>query len=109
MRFPKHVRGDLCEAIALKELISRGYWVFKSDLTHSPIDIIAVAPGGNVLMLDVKQEARRVLKDRKHLGPCRIHRVLSEQQKKLGVRMCYVNLDTEEICIIPRDGWSGPS
>ena len=102
MRFPKHVAGDLCEAIALKELVARGYWVFKSGLTHSPIDIIAISPGGKVLMLDVKQEAFRVLKDRKHLGPYRIYRVLTEQQKKLGVRMCYVNLKTEAISFVPR-------
>jgi len=97
VRFPRHVVGDLCEAIAVKELTARGYAVFTTTQAHCPIDIIAVAPGGEVLMLDIKADRFRTNPDRKK--PSRIHRKLSDQQKLLGVRMAYVNEDTEEMHI----------
>ena len=93
MKFPSHTLGDLCEAIALKELTARGYWVFTTTQAHSPIDLIAVAPGGEVLYVDCKH----VNPHRK--TPTRIHRVRTEQQKLLGVQICYVDPDAERIII----------
>jgi Holliday junction resolvase-like predicted endonuclease len=97
LKFPRHIVGDLCEAIAVKELTARGYTVFTTTQAHSPIDIIAVAPGGEMLYLDVKADRFRVNPNRTKRS--RIHRKRSDQQKLLGVRMCYVNEHTEELHI----------
>lgn len=97
MKYPAHTLGDLCEAIALKELTARGYWVFTTTQAHSPIDLIAVAPGGEVLFVDCKYDRKRKNPDRK--TPSRIYRKRTDQQKLLGVRICYVDPDAEEIVI----------
>jgi hypothetical protein len=97
MRYPSHTLGDLCEAIALKELTARGYWVFTTTQAHSPIDLIGVAPGGEVLYIDCKRDRERVNPGRDH--PSRITRARTEQQKLLGVEICYVNPNTETIII----------
>ena len=97
MKFPSHTLGDLCEAIALKELTARGYWVFTTTQAHSPIDLIAVAPGGEVLYVDCKHDRKRINPHRK--TPTRIHRVRTDQQKLLGVQICYVDPDAERIII----------
>jgi hypothetical protein len=99
VRDPKHVLGDLCEAIAVKELTARGYWVFVPLSLQCPVDIIAATPGGELMLLDCKADKFRTNPNRK--TPSRIHRVLSPQQKQLGVKICYVNSADETIVIGP--------
>jgi len=98
VRHPKHVNGDLAEAIAVQELTARGFWVFTTTQAHGPADIIALSPGGETLFLDIKKDTWRKLKNRAQ--PQRINRVLTDEQVRLGVRLCYVNVNTNEITII---------
>jgi hypothetical protein len=98
VRHPKHVNGDLAEAIAVQELTARGYWVFTTHQAHGPADIIALSPGGETLLLDIKKETWQKRADRPK--PQRINRVLTEEQLRLGVRLCYVNINTNEMTII---------
>ena len=62
---------------------------------HQPCDIVAVHPNGEILLIDVKKEGKRVIQSRQ--TATRIHRSLSDEQKALGVRLCYVDIDTGEI------------
>jgi len=97
MRPDTHILGDVCEAIAVKELTAQGYFVYTTSQGTGPIDIVALAPGGELLLLDVKSDSQRV-----NLGgkrPTRIYRKRSALQKRLGVMICYVNAETEMIFI----------
>ena len=96
---PRHRLGDLCEAIAVKEFTRLGFTVFTSTQVHSPVDIIAVDRAGRIFMFDCKRDNARCLPGRK--TPSRIHRKRTDEQKKLGVRICYVNEIEEKIHVVP--------
>jgi len=57
----------------------------------SPIDIVAVGQDGEILLLDSKADNKRVNTARSK--PSRIYRPRSQLQKKLGVRIAYVEAD----------------
>ncbi len=79
-------KGAWAEAHAIQWLIERNFWVFRNVAHLSPFDIIAVRKDGLTLLLDVKYIGS---KPRKNRDPFTV-RVLSEQQKFLGVRLFYV-------------------
>ena len=95
-----HQDGQICETILSEYLLRLGYLVFRPYATQGPVDAIAVNPAtGKVYLLDSKKDSRRILAGRNK--PTRIYRKLSDQQKKLGVRMAYVNMDTRAVVIHP--------
>lgn len=84
--------GALCELRLAEWLVENHYWTFSPVVHHnSPIDLIAVSPDGEVLLLDSKADNKRVNKGR--TKPSRINRMRTELQKKLGVRLAYVQAD----------------
>ena len=96
---PRHALGDLCEAIAVKEFTRLGFTVFTTTQAHSPVDIVCVDRAGELYLFDCKANASRVSPGRK--TPSRIHRKRTDEQKRLGVRMCYVDEAAEKIHIVP--------
>jgi hypothetical protein len=95
-----HQDGEICETILAEYLIRAGYLVFRPTAVTGPVDIVAVHPDtGNVYLLDSKKDKKRIQQPRK--TPTRIYRKLTDTQKKLGVRMAYVNMDTREVLIRP--------
>ncbi len=95
MRDKKHVAGDLAEAIVVQHYIRKGWWVYTSPQAHQPADVIALSPAGEMLLLEVKQDSKRVNPGRSKSR--RINRVLNEQQKSLNVKLVYVDTDTQSL------------
>lgn len=96
----RHTLGDLCEAIAVKEFTKLGFTVFTTTQAHSPVDIIAVDRAGKLYLFDCKADRARFNPGRKVSS--RIHRKRTDEQKRLGVRICYVNEHEERIHIVPK-------
>lgn len=84
--------GALCELRLADWLLKNNYWVFSPIVNHDgPIDLVAVNRDGEILLLDSKADNKRVNTDRQK--PSRIYRPRSKLQKKLGVRIAYVEAD----------------
>lgn len=86
--------GKRAELLAAELLMAHGCHVYMPVLEQGPIDLIAIAPEGEVFYFDVKKAGRR--KD----GSI-ISRRTSDIQKKLGVRLLYVDLDTGQCALYP--------
>lgn len=83
----KHQKGSASEFAACKYLSEQGYYIFLRSSVTSPIDIVAIDPKTNeILLIDVKSVSLRKSGDKKGH---RINRVLSEEQKKMGVKLLY--------------------
>tara|TARA_R100000315_G_scaffold62138_3_gene42439 strand:- start:973 stop:1344 length:372 start_codon:yes stop_codon:yes gene_type:complete len=100
--------GARCEAIATEYFISRGYFVFHPWFGVGPIDLICVkATPPEILLLDIKADNARVQKGRNYAT--RISRVLTAHQRRLGVRLCYVNPKTREVHLVVHRGARRPA
>ena len=77
--------GSINESRAIIEFQKKGCEVFKNVRQHGCIDIIVIHPSGEVEKLDIKTRSIR----KRDNSP--IHRSLSEQQKKWGVRLYYID------------------
>ena len=86
--------GKRSELIAAQWLISKNCYVYSPFIEQGPIDLIALTPKGEFLLFDVKTVGRR--KD----GSI-ISRLLKPDQRKLGVRLLYVDLETERCALYP--------
>jgi predicted ATP-grasp superfamily ATP-dependent carboligase len=86
--FDDHL-GSCNEHRAIVEFLSQGCEVFKNVRQHGPIDIIVIHPDGKEERLDVKTRAYR----KRDKLP--IHRSLTEKQKKLDVRIYYIDANYE--------------
>ena len=86
--------------LAAEHFVREGYWVFPASQGSSPIDLVIVNQHG-VRLIQVKKDGQRTNPGRK--APARIHRSRSEIQKRLGVEMVYVNVDTRAITVTDHD------
>lgn len=86
--------GKRSELIAAAWLISQDCYVYSPFIEQGPIDLIALTPKGEFIFFDVKTVGRR--KD----GSI-ISRQLKPLQLKLGVRLLYVDLETERCGLYP--------
>lgn len=84
----KQQKGVASELIAEYYLTKAGYFVYTKKSVQSPVDLVAINPDtGEVLLVDVKTASIRMTGGQKGTT---IRRVLSEEQKKLGVNFLYV-------------------
>jgi len=104
----RHIEGQICETILTEYLLHREFYVFRPQASFGPVDVIAISgKTGKVYLFDAKKDYLRYFKVKNakgrgiKYGPHRIHRVRSEEQKVLGVRIAYVNIDTHEVHIVP--------
>tara|TARA_R100000995_G_scaffold6420_1_gene2956 strand:+ start:3017 stop:3376 length:360 start_codon:yes stop_codon:yes gene_type:complete len=87
--------GALCEAIATEHFFNLGFYVFHPWFGIGPVDLICVkATPPEILLLDIKADAFR------SEPATRISRVLTVHQRRLGVRICYVNPETREVHLV---------
>ena len=86
--------GKRSELLAAEWLMAQDCYVYTPFIEQGPIDLIALTPKGEFLLFDVKTVGRR--KD----GSI-ISRLLSDIQKKLGVRLLYVDLETGSCALYP--------
>jgi len=96
----KHQLGQVCEAILTEYMLRLGYFVFRPLAHQGPADLICVNEAGNIILLDSKSDKKRINPGRKK--PDRIYRKRSDLQKKLNVRIAYVDSETRKISIIPQ-------
>ena len=95
-----HNKGQISETILTEYFLRHKFYIFKPTAGFGPIDLVVISSKtGKMYMLDAKTESFRKLKGRS--GKPRISRVLSREQRKMGARIAYVNMDTREINIIP--------
>ena len=93
--------GKRCELLAADWLISQGCHVYTHVMEQGPVDIVALSPNNEWLFFDVKKASRR--KD----GSI-INRTLNEKQRKIGVRLLYVDVETGECHLYPHQFNPGP-
>ncbi len=101
-----HLLGDRCELILAEYLLSKNLYVFNNVLAQrSPVDLIAIHPEtAEVFFFDSKADRKRTNPGRK--VPARIYRKRSDFQKKIGLIMSYVNIETKTIYFTPRFPYS---
>ena len=86
--------GKRSELLAAEWLMAQDCYVYTPFIEQGPIDLIALTPKGEFLLFDVKTVGRRK-------NGSIISRLLSDTQKKLGVRLLYVDLETGSCALYP--------
>lgn len=85
--------GDFAEYYAVTWLWDQGYEVFQNCGCSGPIDIVAIDPNGNTLLIDVKTANKSGRKnDLRNAFSAR-----NALQKKLGVVILQFNPDTRQL------------
>ena len=96
----RHTEGKICEVILAEYFLRHDHYVFIPIAGQGPADLIVInGVTAEVILLDAKKDCFRYVKDRPVYH--RVHRKRTPIQKKLGVRMAYVNIDTREVHIVP--------
>jgi len=90
----RNVEGKRCEIIAVDWLLSQGCYTYTPTMEQGPIDVVALSPKGEWFFFDVKKASRRQ-------DGTIISRLLTDKQKKLGVRLLYVDPTTGECHLYP--------
>jgi hypothetical protein len=86
--------GKRAELLAAEWLMSQGCYAFAPTTEQSPIDLIALTQDGRFLYFDVKKLAYRQ-------NGTVISRKLTDKQRKLGVRLLYVDLESRNCALYP--------
>ena len=84
---PKHEPnrvGDMAEHYAITWLWDKGYHVFKNSGCTGPVDIVAMKPNGEIILIDVKSYKDGRLSAK------------TMTQKKLGVQYLHYNSETRK-------------
>ena len=74
-----NVLGDISEYYAITYLLDKGYMVFRNTTCTGPVDILAITPAGETILIDVKTVRSNT--------DYNIASVRSPLQKKLGVQL----------------------
>ena len=75
----------------MEHFANSGYYVYNEMNNTGPVDFVAIDKIRNeVVLLEVKTFSKRA-------NGWKVHRCLKEEQKNLGVKMCYVDLDNKEV------------
>ena len=77
--------GTIHEHIAINEFLKKGFLVFKNVMQSGPADIVVVSPDGEIELLDIKKRSVR----KRDGFP--VHRSLTIAQKKLNIKLYYVD------------------
>lgn len=93
-------KGDHAELKAVAWLWEQGYEVFKNSGCTGPIDLVAITPEGDTILIDVK-----MVLSQPHLedDPNKRRRSggnITEHQKKLGVQVLGYNLELDKFYFI---------
>tara|TARA_R110000803_G_scaffold46246_1_gene97211 strand:+ start:211 stop:537 length:327 start_codon:yes stop_codon:yes gene_type:complete len=89
----RHLKGDRAEIIAAEYFMKLGFLVLRNMGSHGTVDLILVDEDGDgaITLIDVKAISLRSKNGYK------VNRIVSKKQKKLNVKLIYVNLDTKEV------------
>ena len=88
VKLSTNIKGTIGEYQEIVNLTRQGYWVAKAVDPQCPFDLVAVAPDGDIQLLDIKTNTYR-----KHIKPYRrkIWRSPTAKQKKLGIKIIMVD------------------
>ena len=88
IKLSTNIKGTIGEYQEIVNLTRQGYWVAKAVDPQCPFDLVAVAPDGDIQLLDIKTNTYR-----KHIKPYRrkIWRSPTAKQKKLGIKIIMVD------------------
>lgn len=81
-------------------MLHLGYFVFRPLAHQGPADLICINEAGDIILLDSKSDKKRINPGRKNAS--RIYRARSDVQKRLDVRMAYVDAETRAVRIVPQ-------
>lgn len=87
----KSRKGVIGELTLASQYIKKGYWVAMSLCPQSPFDLVVVDENGNCKLIDAKTTSLRKTGRQKGV---RINRMLNSKQKKMRVKIEYVNTKT---------------
>ena len=87
----KSRKGVIGELTLASQYIKKGYWVAMSLCPQSPFDLVVVDKNGNCKLIDAKTNSLRKSGRQKGL---RINRNLNSKQKKMRVKIEYVDTKT---------------
>ena len=82
--------GKRSELLAAEYLIGQGCYVYTPFIEQGPVDLVALDQTGKVHYFDVKTLSRRS-------DGTIISRTLTDLQRKLGIQLLYVCLDTHQV------------
>ena len=85
--------GDLAEHYAITWLWDNGYEVFKNAGCTGPIDIVAVSPEGETVLIDVKT----MIKDVRYPESFSANKSRTPLQKEMGVVILQFNPVTRDL------------
>ena len=88
VKLSTNIKGTIGEYQEIVNLTRQGYWVAKAVDPQCPFDLVAVAPDGDIQLLDIKTNTYR-----KQIKPYRrkIWRSPTAKQKKLGIKIIMVD------------------
>jgi hypothetical protein len=93
----KQVKGTVAENLAKNYFLSKGFLVFPSLTAQGCIDMIVVNKDNKTLKVDVKCVSRRKRDNHK------VNRSRTSLQKKLDVKILYVDIEKEECYFYKED------
>ena len=88
----KNRDGQRSELLAAEWLLSQDCYVYQPVMAQGPVDLVAISPNGKTHLFDVKTHAFRA-------SGTSIARKLTDIQRKLGVRLLYVDLETGAVAL----------
>tara|TARA_R100001369_G_scaffold29405_1_gene53045 strand:+ start:672 stop:1013 length:342 start_codon:yes stop_codon:yes gene_type:complete len=86
----KQVKGSIAENLAQNYFLSKGYLVFPNLTAQGCIDMVVVNENNETLKIDIKAVSRRK-RDNGKINRCR-----TSLQKKLDVKLLYVDIEKME-------------
>mgnify|MGYP003660209861 CR=1 FL=1 len=93
-------KGHYSELMSAAILTKNNYDVFHPLQGHGPVDLVAVKDR-EIILLDIKTNAMRVNIGRKKKS--RISRPRTDKQKKMGVRIAYLDIEEQSLHITDHD------
>ena len=97
LRHQDHVLGDVCETVLIEHLIRAGAAVLVAAGAHGPVDVAAIGRDGRVYLFDAKADRMRRREGRDR----RCYRPRSKLQKRLGIRLAYVEEKKRTVHFVP--------
>lgn len=94
-------RGDVAELVASAYLLEKGYEIFKNTSCVGPVDIVALSPEGEMMLIDVKRATASLE------GIIFAQKVVSMKSKdisvRLGVKFLYVFISEDFDIVVDFD------
>ena len=90
-RHVKHGKGTLSKLQVMSYFVDNGYYIYNEVNNTGPVDFVAINPQlDTVRLIEVKTWGKR--KD-----GTRINRVLSQDQKTMGVELVYYDIENDKV------------